>query len=364
MEEKVEKINFFKKIWYSITKFEQYPRMAMGGLKRAIKYLILLTAIVTLFVMIGSLLQMKTLVEDLANYVQDNIPEFSYSDGKLIVQSETPIVIDNVEYIGIDRIVINTLSETDENKEQVEKDNLIIGTTIFFFDDEIILKSKSESDEIVRQPYTYSDFIAGYTGENVEQFNKTEFVQFLTSEKMRAFYGNYALSIFIYLLIVNVMVALLDSLEIALLGWITTTVARIRMRFSAIYNMAIYSLTLPMILNILYIVINYFTSFTITYFQVAYITIAYIYLAASIFILKDDFIKKMQEVEKIKQEQVNVREEIEEQEEKKEEEEKKEDNKDPFLQILQKIHYFYTLQQLYHIFFKKATILKSAHYNK
>ena len=322
MEEKVVKINFFKKIWYSITKFEQYPTMAMEGLKRAVKYLILLTAIVTLFVMVGSLLQMKTLVGDLATYVQENIPEFSYSDGKLAVQSEKPIIIENVEYSGIDRIIINTSAETDEQKEQVEKDNLITGTTIFFFNNEIILKSKSESDEIVRQPYTYSNFIAGYTGENVEQFTKTEFVQYLTSEKMGAFYGNYALSIFVYLLIVNVMVALLDSLEIALLGWITTTVARIKMRFSAIYNMAIYSLTLPMSLNILYIVINYFTSFTITYFQVAYITIAYIYLAASIFILKDDFIKKMQEVEKIKQEQTKVREEIkEEQQEKRKEEE-------------------------------------------
>jgi len=322
MEEKVEKVSFFKKIWYSITKFEQYPTMAMEGLKRAIKYLIFLTAIVTLFVMVGSLLQMKTLVGDLAKYVQDNLPEFSYSDGKLAVQSETPIVIENIEYSGIDRIIINTLTETDEQKEQVEKDNLITGTTIFFFNDEIILKSKSESDEVVRQPYTYSNFIAGYTGENLEQFNKTEFVQFLTSEKMGAFYGNYALSIFIYLLIVNVMVALLDSLEIALLGWITTTVARIKMRFTAIYNMAIYSLTLPMILNILYIVINYFKSFTITYFQVAYITIAYIYLAAAIFILKDDFIKKMQEVEKIKQEQVKVREEIKEEQQEKREEEK------------------------------------------
>ena len=71
-----------------------------------------------------------------------------------------------------------------------------------------------------------------------------------------------------------------------------------------------------------------------TYFQVAYTTIAYIYLAAAIFILKDDFIKKMQEVMKIKQEQKNVREEIKRQEEKKEEpkedkeQKKKEDKED------------------------------------
>lgn len=327
-KQEVVNINFFKKIWYSITKFEQYPAMATEGLKRAIKYLIMLTAIVSIFVMIRSLLQMKTLIDNFAQYVQDNIPEFSYSEGKISMEIEDTMVIEQVQYNGIDRIVVNTFAETEEQKEQIEKDNLIAGTTIFFFNDEIILKTKSENNGVLRQPYTYSDFIASYTGENIEKFNKAEFVQYLTSAKMLTFYGQYAVSIFIYLLIVNIMVGLLDSLEIAILGWITATIARIKMKFVAMYNMAVYSLTLPMILNVLYIVINYFTSFTITYFQVAYITIAYIYLAAAIFILKDEFIKRMQEVEKIKQEQLKVREEIKEEQEKKEEEENKEEKKE------------------------------------
>jgi len=270
---------------------------------------------------------------DLSKYVQDNIPEFTYEQGNLYVQSEETINIENIQYSGIDKIVINTLLETNEEKEQIEKDNLINGTTIFFFKDEIILKTQSENNQSLRQSYLYSDFIANYTREDVQEFNKTEFVQYLTSGNMTAFYTSYGLSMFIYLLIINAIVVSLNALEIGLLGYITATIARIRMRFVAIYNMAIYSLTLPMILNALYIIINYFTNFTITYFQVAYITIAYIYLAAAIFILKDDVIKKMQEVEKIKQEQQKVREEIKEKEkekkeEGKEEKENKEDEKD------------------------------------
>lgn len=328
-KEEVVNINFLKKVWYSITKFEQYPAMATEGLKRAIKYLIMLTAIVTVFVMIGSILQMKTLVSDLAKYVEDNIPEFSYAEGKITMDTENPIVINEVEYTGIDRIVINTLTENDEQKEQVEKDNAKAGTTIFFFNDEIVLKSQFEKDETVRQVYTYSDFIANYTGKYIEEFNKIEFIQYLTSGEMTNFYIQYGLTMFIYLLIINIMATLLNALVIALLGWITTTIARIRIRFVAIYNMAAYSLTLSIILNILYIVINYFTSFTITYFQVAYITIAYIYLAAVIFIVKDDVIKKLQEVERIKQEQLKVREEIKESKPKEpEDEDKKEDKED------------------------------------
>ena len=326
VKEEVVNINFLKKIWYSVTKFEQYPAMATEGLKRAIKYLIMLTAIVTIFVMIGSLLQMKTLISDLAQYIQDNIPQFSYSEGKLSMEIEETIVIENIQYTGIDRVVINTIAETDEQKEQVETDNLVNVNTIYFFKDQIILKSKLENNEILRQTYTYSDFLEKYAGKNIEKFDKAEFVQYLTSEKMSTFYVRYGASIFIYLLIVNIIVTFMDSLQIALLGWITTTIARIRMRFVAIYNMAVYSLTLPMILNILYIIVNYFTTFTITYFQVAYITIAYIYLATTIFIIKDDFIRRLQEVENIKQEQLKVREEIKEEE--KDKEDKKEDKKE------------------------------------
>lgn len=321
MDKKEEnvKINFFKKVWYSITKFEQYPEMAMEGLKRAIKYLIILTAIVSVFVMIGSLIQVKNMIEGFAQYVDENIPEFSYANGKLSMQIEESIIIEETQNTGIDKIIINTLVENNEEKDQLEEENIEFGTTLFFFTDKIVLNVKGENDEVVKQEYTYKEFITSYTGQEIETFNKVEFVEFLTSDKMSTFYQTYAISIFGYLLIVNIMIALLDSLEIAILGWITTTIARIRMKFVAIYNMAVYALTLPMILNILYIVINYFTDFTIKYFQVAYITIAYIYLAATIFILKDDFIKKMQEVEKIKQEQLKVRDEIKQEKTKKEE---------------------------------------------
>lgn len=328
MKDKVKKISFFKKVWYSITKFEEYPTMALEGVKRAIKYLIALTAIVTVFVMVGSLLQMKTLVNDLSSYVKEEIPEFSYVDGKLSMQVDDTIIIEDVQYDGIGKIVIDTQVDTDELKSQIEQGNLTDEITIFFFKDEIVLEARTETDEIIRQSYTYNEVIASYTGENIEKFDKEDFVNYLVSEEMNTFYLSYAITAFVSLLFINIMVTLLDVLEIAILGWITTTIARVRMKFSIIYNLAVYSLTLPMILNIFYMVINYFIDFKITYFQVAYITIAYIYLAAAIFILKDEFIKRMQEVGKIEQEQLIVREEIKQQEEKERENEEEQEQEE------------------------------------
>ena len=304
--------------------------MAAEGVKRAVIYLIILSAIFTIFVVVDALIETKTLLGDFSQYVQENIPEFSYDQGKLKMEIQETMVINDVQYPGIDRIVIDTLAENNEQKAKVENDNTIIGMTVFLFDDKILLKTKTESEQTSSQPYTYAEFIEAYVGKDIEKFNKEELVQYLGDEKVMSIYIKGAVLIYFVLFAGVITVGLMNVLQVAILGWITTMIARIKMRFSAIYSMAVYSLTLPMILNIVYLVINYFTEFTIEYFQVAYIAIAYIYLAASIFILKDDFIKKMQEVEKIKQEQLKVREEIkeEEREEQKEKEDPKEDNKE------------------------------------
>lgn len=326
--EDVVNMNFFKKVWYSIIKFEKYPTMATEGVLRAIKYLITMVIIITTITLFGALLQMHKTINSLAEYIKQNIPDFTVNGGVIEMNIEQPIVINDIQYTGIDKIVVNPLAEGEEQKEKYKNEETIVGTTIFFFNDEIILKRKINEDKNAEQKYTYNEFISNYTKEDITTFNKTELVEYLTSQRMSQFYINYGVSIFLYMLFINIVYALIDALEIGVLGWITASLARIRIRFVAIYNMAIYSLTLPMILNALYIAVNCFMSFKITYFQVAYITIAYIYMATTIFILKDDLIKKMQEVDKIEHEQKNIREEIKKQEENKKEPEENDDHKE------------------------------------
>ena len=323
-EQKTNKISLLKKIWYSVTKFDKYPDMAVEGVKAAIKYLVILTAIVTVFSVINSMIEIGKMVENVATYIEENIPEFSYSDGNITMDIQEPIIISNIQYSGIDKIVINPNAETYEQKQETKQENNEDGTTIFFFKNQITLQSKLEGAEAQEKGYTYEEFIKSYTQDNIKDFNKAQVIEYMRSAQMTSFYYKYGVSITIYLFLANIMFAAFCTIELAVLGWITASVGRIRIKLKAILSMAMYSLTLPMILNIAYIVINYFTKFTISYFQVAYTTIAYVYLAAAIFILKDDFIKKQQEVEKIKQEQKKVREEILQQDK---EPEKREENK-------------------------------------
>ena len=63
--------------------------------------------------------------------------------------------------------------------------------------------------------------------------------------------------------------------------------------------MAVYAITLPTILDMVYVAINAFYRYSINYFDLMYMLISSIYMIASIFILKSDFNKKQGEVQKI-----------------------------------------------------------------
>ena len=73
--------------------------------------------------------------------------------------------------------------------------------------------------------------------------------------------------------------------------------------------MALHALTLPTILNLIYIIVNLYTGFNIEYFQVMYSAISYVYIITGILMIKADFIKKQLELNKILEEQQKIREE-------------------------------------------------------
>ena len=124
------------------------------------------------------------------------------------------------------------------------------------------------------------------------------------------------------------LTTLSNAVFLSVFGWITTWIAKIKMRFVAIFNMAVYALTLSVILNILYIAVNIFIDFKMEYFQVMYVSVAAIYLVAAIFILKSEFIKKQAELMKIVEAQEIVRKELEQEKEKEEKQKNKDTDKE------------------------------------
>ena len=84
---------------------------------------------------------------------------------------------------------------------------------------------------------------------------------------------------------------LVDSLVLAALGFIISRLVGLRIRFAANFSMGVHALTLSIILNIIYIIVNSITGITVKYFQLMYTLISYIYVVASILIIRSEFIK-------------------------------------------------------------------------
>ena len=105
-----------------------------------------------------------------------------------------------------------------------------------------------------------------------------------------------------------------------------------------IYSIAVHSLTLPIMLNVIYVVLNIIFNIEITYFRTMYTAIAYIYIIASILMIKSDLIKREQVVTQIVEVQKKIRDEIdsntdedkgqEEKEPKEDEDDEKKDKKE------------------------------------
>ena len=126
------KPNFFKKVWYSITKIEKYPEMAAQGLGNAIKYIAKLVVILAIILGLGIIYKTNNLVQDGANYLQNQFPEFSYKDNELSVNSEDVITIAQENSI-IGKIIVDTNTDDEQKINEYINDineNSFLGHTI------------------------------------------------------------------------------------------------------------------------------------------------------------------------------------------------------------------------------------------
>ena len=159
----------------------------------------------------------------------------------------------------------------------------------------------------------------------IGEFNKDNIMSIITGDGSIKLCMSFFAMTTIYLFIVYFSTVLIDAIFLAILAYITSVIVRVRLKPAAAYNIAVYSLSLPVILNLAYIIANILTGFVIEYFQVVYTAIASIYVVATVLIIRSDVIKKQAELNRIMSEQEKVRQEMErkKQEEKEEAEREK-----------------------------------------
>ena len=313
-------MGFFKKLKYSIIDIEKYPNMSAQGLGKAVSYLVKIVAILTIVFCLGIVSQAHGLVNEGITYLQNSFPEFSYKDGTLNVESEEPITI-SAEDSVIGETIVDTNTEDESIINQYINQITNEGGGIIVLKDRVIIKNATVAGTI---SYSYTDISEAL---GVNEFNKQDIINIANSEKIIALYVSIFLTIFMYVLIMYFLSTLSNAILLSFFGFFTAWLARIKMRYVAIFNMSVYALTLSVILNMLYIGVNIFIPFEIEYFQVMYAAVAAIYLVAAIFILKSEFIKKQMELMKIAEAQEIIKKQMEEKEREEEERKAREEQK-------------------------------------
>lgn len=310
---------FFKKAYKSITDFEQYPELAAQGTWSAIRYLAILVIFFTITILIGMMIQFRIEFNAAISKFDQSVPELTYNNGILDVKSENPIIIED----GIEgKMIIDTKTEDSSQIAEYEKVDSTTPNKVILLKDKVIMISTEHRT----MTFTYQEISNKLQNSNLNNFNKADLLNYIDSEGKYMIYAFYALTMLVVFFIIYFITIFFDAITIAVLGYITSMFANLKIRFAAIFNMSIYALTLSVILNAIYTIIKLYTDFNIEYFDIAYIAVAYIYIAAAIFLLKANFIKKQSELMKIVEEQAKVKIEIKEKENKKEEKEKDDDN--------------------------------------
>lgn len=319
-ENKINRIGFFKKTWNSIIKIEKYPDMAAEGLSSAITYLFKIVAILALVLCLGTIYQIHEVVKDGVTYLQNEFPDFSYNDGTLDVKTEDVITIDGENSLA-GKVIIDTKTDSDEQINKYMNEITDYGDGVIVLKDKVIVKTSGISGNIT---YIYKDMLNQM---NITSFTKQDVIAYANSTAIISLYLSVFITIFIYVFIMYFLTTISNALLLSVFGFITTWLARIKMRYVAIFNMSVYALTLSTILNMLYIAVNIFIPFTMEYFQVMYVAVAVIYLVAAILILKTEFIKKQFELMKIAEAEKIIKKELQEKEKEEKEQQEKEDRK-------------------------------------
>lgn len=312
MAEKNKKNNFFKEAFKSIKDLDKYEDFALETPKVSFKYFIKL---ILVFVVIISFFYTLKIVDNCKNVystMKEKLPEFSYSNGTLNMETEEPIIIDDYsETFG--KILIDTNStELTEYQDRIQKENISL----------VVLKNKCvviSNSTLGQVEYNY---LALASSCNVNEFTKQSAIEYFESLNIVSMCASLYFIIFIYLFIVYFISIFMDILILWVLAYLVSKLSKLNLKAAPSFSVAVHAITLSLVLNIAYIILNLLTGINVKYFGLMYNLISYIYVIVAVLMIKTDFINRQIELMKLANEQEKVKAELEKEKEKKDKEEK------------------------------------------
>ena len=102
----------------------------------------------------------------------------------------------------------------------------------------------------------------------IREFTKQDVINYTKGSLMISLYISLFVTLFIYAFVMYFLNTISYVFMISIFGYLTGLIAKVKMRYAAIFNMSVYSITLSTILNMIYVFVNMFVDFEIKYFEV------------------------------------------------------------------------------------------------
>lgn len=298
--------NFFTRIKKAIFNFDEYEKFITESIKKAIGYFVKILLLFSLIITIALIYQTNTQTKKTIDSIEKNFPNFIIENNILELEG-----VENFEYYFEE---INLEVIMDENAINVQNTDYTNG--LILLKNKMILRYNGLNNEVL-----YEDIFS-------QSISKKTILEITRKKEWNTILVIIGIIIFIVSFIIYAIIFSIDVITLAILGLIINMIIKTTFKFKEILKISIYSMSLPIVLYLLYIVLNIIYGITIKYFEIAYNTISFIYLITVLLIMKSDLIKNTQELQKILEEQKRVKEELER--ERQEEKEKKEEaNRQP-----------------------------------
>lgn len=276
----VNKINFFKKIWYSIAKPSKYFELNKQDLAKTIRYFFAIVSILALILsIIVSLIQLNT-VNEAINCLDEKLPEIKFKENVLSLENEDAIILDDKKILDYftNPIVINTLLSKDEAVDQYKdiatKNNKVL---VFLKEEFVIISDKynPENEKEGIETHKYSEVSSNFIKDSKNEYSKKDILDYL---KQRVPF-TYFLAQFFVIFFITISFLFFTYIFLIATGlWIVTKGFKLKWTYKESLSNTIYASTLSIFAYVLYMITNYITKFKIPFIDIICIAIIFIYL--------------------------------------------------------------------------------------
>lgn len=254
IEEKKEKINFLKKIWYSISKLSKYDDLMNQGVMSSIVYYILLILMFSAIFSIALVHQTVELNDEGYAYFESMLPELKFKEGELSVESDEILRLRNelLELLVGGSIIVDTTKTSEDDFEEYVNE---IGTSIGYIllSDKIVAVNLKSDEDI----FGYEEFILKYFGEEVDYFTKDHILEVIEDTSVEPLL-QYVIAIGVYFVSWFVIHGMY-ILPITVTVYLILRISKKTLPLKELLKLNIYAYTLSTILYLIYMVQGMYT---------------------------------------------------------------------------------------------------------